>query len=138
MKRTALRVLAVGVAVLIAGVAGFDCANRRPTSPSQTALDLIALHRAQPTTQPFQSLVLSGTNIPLILHRRGFNSLILTPFAISADLGGGFFGVRIGQTLHVRMTGDTTWSVTREYSLGPWSRRYTIGTITNAPSKGAP
>ncbi len=138
MKHIALRVLAVGIAVLLAGTAGFECANRRPTSISQTAVDMIAFHRSWPTTQPFQTLVLSGTNIPLALHRRGFNSLILTPFAISADLGGGFFGVRMGQTLHVRMTGDTTWSVTREYSVGPWSRRYTLGTITNTPSKVAP
>ncbi|MBL9134861.1 MAG: hypothetical protein JNK85_03290 [Verrucomicrobiales bacterium] len=139
MKRSryprALMALAIAVLTFIGA---FDCANRRGFTAPRLALDLIALHRSQPTTRPFQTLLLTGTNIPVSLHRRGFNAVVLTPFAISCDRGGQLFGIRIGQSYHVRMTGDATWSVSREYSLGSWSRRYTLGTVTNSPTQPSP
>jgi hypothetical protein len=137
-KSRSLRLLAGTAVVVLAFVGAFDCANRQPRSSLSLAQDLIALHRSQPTTRPFQTLLLTGTNIPISLHRRGFNSIILTPFAISTDRGGQLFGIRIGQSYHVRMIGDASWSVSREYSFGPWSRRYSLGTVTNPPVQPSP
>lgn len=131
MKSRSTRIIAASAAVLLLSVVVFVCAQQRPTATPLLALSLIARHKAQPATTPFQTLVLTGTNIPVSLQRRGFNSLILTPFAISADSGGEFFGVRMGLSYHVRMCGDSNWVVSREYSLGPWSRSFSIGMVSN-------